>query len=554
MEIGRVVAAAVLLGTLLVAPFYVAHRTDQPSPGFLNVPMTHDMAQHVLALRDLDKGLRAGNYYPRWQSDFNAGYGLPWLNYYSPGFYYASEVVHLALPDAANAFFFVSLCCMVGSGLALYYFLRFFYSPVSCAVAAGLYMVAPYHMLDLYHRGALPEFAGFFLVPLVFVFVFLTATRGRPQDYAGLAVSYGLQLFTHLPVGYLMTLTLAIYVLLWAAMERDWRIPVRVAAGGTLGALLSAIYWLPALRESRFIQEYYTVTFPYADSFLPVSVPGHETDVLMNQFFIAHVVTLLAAIVAWRFLRPAGPSGIEGPSVRLHTRLLTVMGIAVTLMATPLASGVSRVIPKLEQVLFPWRWLVVGAFLGVVPVAAAVERLRGLPASPRKAMWTSVIAMLLAGNAWAMEHTVMRWALQNPDLPVPATRVDTLFFPAGAASPQILRGSAKARLVNGGGSVQVVRWEPFYREISVDLERAATLRLRTYNFPGWIGRLDGQPAEVHSDHEGIQILELPAGRHRVEVLLVNTPVQTAGAVISGLALCVICGLLLAGKFRAIQRP
>ena len=98
---------AFLLAALLVAPFFRTRGTA--------VPKTHDMDQHLAAFEDFHQGLRAGNLYPRWQAGFNWGYGLPWLNFYQPGFYYLAEPAYLALHDSTEAFLVVSVLAMAAS-------------------------------------------------------------------------------------------------------------------------------------------------------------------------------------------------------------------------------------------------------------------------------------------------------------------------------------------------------------------------------------------------------------------------------------------------------
>src|SRR5437773_6553752 len=103
-------------------------------------------------------------------------------------------------------------------------------------------MMGPYHVLDLYWRGAMPEFVGFILVPLIIYFAFKVGAEGRARHYAGLGLFHGLFLMTHIPVAFLMTYALGFYALVWAARARDWRIAFRVSLGVSIALVLSAIY------------------------------------------------------------------------------------------------------------------------------------------------------------------------------------------------------------------------------------------------------------------------------------------------------------------------
>lgn len=558
-------ATALLLGTMLAAPFFLARRVPNPNgTGILKqVPSTDDMEQHLAVLEDFEKGLRAGNPYPRWQAGFDNGYGLPWLNFYPPGFYYLAEAVHLVLRDWIDTLFAVSVLSLAASALAFYRFARLFYGPVPCAVGALFYLLAPYHVLDLYWRAALPEFMGFVFVPLILYFAFLSAKYGRGRQLAGLGLCYGLFLLTHWPVAYLLTLALAVYVMVWAVAEKNWRIPARVAGAGVLGLLLSAIYWLPAALELRFVQEYWSTVFPYHSSYLPFWPVRTVMEGLLNQSLALEGFALLAAIVVLGVVssHEAKPHGRpskrreqlvradpirEAGSARSQTGFLMMTGVVAALMVTPPAFYVSRLIPKMEVVYFAWRWLLVISFFAAVAVAAALERLRNRAAVSSRMLWiyrAGIVAAVL-WNSWTTVQGVVQGAFTHPNLQRPASRLEGLFFPRGATPPNMLPDTPRVVPRPEGAQVQILRWEPLHREVVVAARRDSTLRLKSYNFPGWVGRLDGRPVEVHSDENGVQMIEVPSGQHRIEISFVNTLPRTSGAVISALALSLACGLIL----------
>lgn len=525
---------ALLLGSLLVAPFFRGRANA--------VPKTHDMDQHLAVFEDFDQGLHAGKLYPRWQSGFNWGYGLPWLNFYQPGFYYLAEPVYLAVHDSTEAFLIVCILAMAGSGLAFFWFARLFYSPIPSAVGALLYMMAPYHIIDLYIRGAFPEFIGFVFAPLIFGAAFLTGRFGRPRHYAGLAVSVALLMFMHLPTAYLVLIALSFYGLLWTAVERNWRIPVRIAAAGALALLTSAMYWLPAIRDADLIDEYYTQSFPYASAYLPYYPVKDDVAGMLNKSFFIEAGLLIAAIL----LLSAISSRSKNPDspTRLHTRMLLASGILSLFLITELSESVSSWIPKLQIVLFPWRGLLSASFFAAVAAAAVLHRLeqRSGPAwrwSYRAGATAVILFHLVAGGE------IVLWAFDQPNLQRVPFYADGIFYPHLATPPYQLTDSPKAMLTTGQGRADVVRWEPFLRQVDVTAEQAAVVRLRTYNFSGWTAGVDGHPVAIESDKDGVQTVSVPQGTHRIEVRFNNTSLQSASAAMSELGALLLLGLLAA---------
>jgi len=563
---------AFLLGSLLVAPFF---RTRGNA-----VPATHDMDDHLATLEDFDQGLRAGSFYPRWQSGFDWGYGLPRLNYYQPGLYYLAEPAYLALHDSTEALLVVCVLAMAGSGLAFFWFARLFYSPIPSAVGALLYMAAPYHLIDLYIRGAFPEFTNFVFAPLIFGSAYLACRFGRPRHIAGLGLCIGLSIFTHLSTAYLEMIALAFYVLAFAAVERNWRIAARAAAGCALALLGTAVYWLPAAWEAGLVDQYFATAASYQASYLPYFRPYDDVGRMLSQSLFIEAALLLAAMVLLGATgsplpKTSGGKGKrrkEAPSpnidrdagldaaTRLQTRLLLATGIFSIFMVMGFLEFALGWIPKIVEVVqFAWRGLLPVSLFAAAAVAAVLHRLnerrldaRWLGSPAWRWGYRGGVALLILGHLLA-GGVIARYAFDQPNLRRRPFFADGIFYPHGATPPYQLPNSPKAMLTSGRGQAKVVRWDWFFREVDVTAEQAAILRLRTYNFPGWTSRLDGHPAatrsdigsDIESDLDGAQTVAVPAGHHRIEVRFGSTPVRTAGAAISALGVFLLLGLLVA---------
>ena len=81
----------------------------------------------------------------------------------------------------------------------------------------------------------------------------------------------------------------------------------------------------------------------------------------------------------------------------------------------------------------------------------------------------------------------------------------------------------------------------------------ATLNFPIIYWPGWQAFIDGQPIETRAAPDlGYIQIDVPRGEHRVEFKLGNTPIRTAGEIISLIALIVI-GLASVPLLRAVSR-
>lgn len=560
-----VTITALTVSIIAVIPFYFSRRERAPgSDTVFRLIDTHDLWMHLFIMDQFDKVLRSGVIYPRWIPDINRGYGLLNMIYYPPGFFYLTSAVHSVVADWVYTLFVVSALALAGSGLALYFLARTFYSKGASVIAALVYILIPFHMLDLYWRGALPQFVGYAFLPLVIYFTFRLGREGRARYCAGLGFTLGLYLLTHLPVALLLMYALGFYAVVWSLKERDFRIGLRIASGVSLGLLLGAIYWLPATIESKYVYENASIWYPYDESYitlLPVKegIPYFTFWSLLNQVFAAHAVALIIPVIVLLFAVPSkAPTAGEPPMYqstepRSHrwspTSMWIVMGIAAVFMCTSLSIYVSRLLPKIQVAVPAWRWLVIASAFTALLVGACVDRLRKGSELCGRRLWgyRALLGGAMAFALWVSVHGTIVGALSNWTYKPKAVVTELLepnFTPKQASRPDDLPDTPAVVIAPAGGSSEIISWEPQHRQIAVKLEVPSIVRLKSYNFPGWIARIDGQPAPVSSDNDGAQTLNVPPGIHRIEVLFVNTPPRVAGLALSGLALMLIPGLIV----------
>jgi hypothetical protein len=581
-----------IIATLATAPFYLARKgaASPPYNPIVPVPETHDMAQHLAVMYQFHEALMAGNIYPRWQPDFNGGYGLPWLNYYQPAVFYFIEAIYLVARDWVITLLVFSILILASSGLAFYLVARLFYSCSASLIAAFFYMLAPYHTLDLYWRGALPEYTGFAFIPVIVYFAFKTGEYGNARMLAGLSLFGGLYLMSHVPVAYLLILTLGFYGMTWAFIKKDIRVVLRIIFGLALAILLSSIYLIPAVLEFGLVTEPFSSLFQYHKSYITL-MPG--ADAFGRSINISFVFLVLALVVAFIVLhsgrkseilntvahsqtdvaarktqkskrRRSTRSGQADPEAGfsgqgredisksiLQTRLFEIMAVATIFMATPYSIYISRLIPRINSVCFAWRWLVIACFCIAFVLTAAIDFLIKRPEWKPIKVWgyrTAVGAIILA-NIWISVNPIMLGSFDRGNLNAPPDRMERGFVPKGGAAPPILPASPNFSFVSGTGKMESIIWEPLYRAVTLDLKDLSIVRVKTYNFPGWIARIDGKSVEITADSSGAQLISVPAGNHRLELIFTNTPVRNIGTILSLLAFIMICGPFVFSRTR-----
>src|SRR5438309_2066139 len=145
--------------------------------------------------------VRDGHLYPRWLPHAWSGLGNPTFYFYPPLFFWVSAAIDTVTFGGLPPERFTPLATLLFlavSGFAMRAWLEEHVTPRRALLGAIAYIVAPYHLYDIYLRGALAEASTYALVPLV-ALALKGLADGRLRYLPFLAIAYGALLLTHLP-------------------------------------------------------------------------------------------------------------------------------------------------------------------------------------------------------------------------------------------------------------------------------------------------------------------------------------------------------------------
>jgi hypothetical protein len=549
------IIGVLLMGTGVVAPFYLAHLERAPDGRTIwRLIDTHDLPNYMPMMEQFDKVLKSGVFYPRWTPDFNSGYGTATANFYPPGTFYINSLINTVVNNWFITLFILCALSLGASCLAFYLLARNFYGRMASSVAAVLYTLLPYHQMDLYWRGAVPEFVGFVFLPVILLFAYRLGSKSHYRYYAGLGLFYGLYLLTHMPVGYLFTYTLAVYAVLWAIRERDLGIALRIAGGMGIGLLISAIYWLPAALEGKYVYEWASEIFPYHLSYITMLPALGSFDKHVQDAFSYNALVLIVTIVTLITLSKTlasrrhtsdqdqpPPKGLDQ-----QTRLWLILGIVTPFMSTSFSIYISRLIPKIQIAVPPFRWLAISSVFTSLLVAATIDLLRRSHSLRPKyeLAYKTALCVVIALNLWLTVHGIIFGAFSQQTYSAIAFQgfSDSGFTPKDATRPAELPNTSSVVIKPEGGAVEILKWLPTHREIAVRVDQPSDIRLKTYNFPGWTARIDGSVVPLLSDQDGVQQITVPPGIHNLQTTFETTLPRTMGTVLSALGLILVIAL------------
>lgn len=101
--------------------------------------------------------------------DFSNGFGYSWNFFYGAFTTYGIILFKIITGTYITGYKLYAFLVLLFSGFFMYKFVSRMTSNKNIGVLAGvLYMIAPYHLTDLYTRNAIAEFTSFLFLPLVF--------------------------------------------------------------------------------------------------------------------------------------------------------------------------------------------------------------------------------------------------------------------------------------------------------------------------------------------------------------------------------------------------
>ncbi len=364
---------------------------------------SHDGLFHVFRLAALDGAARTGVLYPRWFPDLAFGYGQPVLNYYGPLSYYIGLPFTLLGLSADSALKLVLAIGLLVSAVSMYRFARLHLQPLPSLIAGVVYAILPYHLLDIYVRGALAESLAFAWIPLaLWAFDRLIQDDRRPWIiWAGLSsTTLAALLVTHSLSALIFAPVLAAYALLLLIRRRQSRTVGRMFLAVALAALISSFYWLPVLLEARYVGLGHGASQGYRDHLVSlsslVSVSPkypYALDSSTGPTFPLGLVQVL--VLAMALVIPFGPS--RGRRV---AALFLVVGYLSAFMLTTASVPVWRAFEGVLALLqYPWRFQLLTALATAFLAGALVQRLV-LCGSTRRA--AAGLFLLLPVYAWAL--------------------------------------------------------------------------------------------------------------------------------------------------------
>jgi len=515
-------------------------------------PMHDDIS--AMRLLEMDKCFADGQIPCRWVPDMGFGYGYPQFNYYAPLPYYIMEVFHLGglgYLDSVKAGFILSF---VLSGVGMYLLGKSLWGKSGGFVSALFYAYLPYRAVDAFVRGAVGELYAFAILPFVFL-VCKNTLNGDKKAKLLLALSTAALLTSHNITSMIILPFLIGWIVFIIVNQKLRLLPdfrkriIDLIVGFIWGFGLSAFFTLPAFFERNLVH-IETLTggyFNYLAHFVSLGQllfsnywgygtseagPWDEASFTIGLF---HWGTALLAVIVAYILK----SRKKIPLVLFWI----VCGIVSAFMAHSRSTFIWKALPFTSFIQFPWRFLLLSGFFFSTAVGAISLF---FPKGAKKMLYVSLISIVLilfyagifkpskwikitdaekfSGDSWQRQQTVSIFDY----LPIDVTEGPKAAAPE---SPLVLSGQG-----------EVANWQKGtnWQKGKIKVYEKARVELPVYYFPGWGVTANNIAQKINYENKLALIsVDLEQGEYEMEARLKNTPIKTAGNMITLIMLMAI---------------
>lgn len=502
---------------------------------------------------------RVANYYlaakqdqipPRWAPNLDSGYGSAVFNFTYPLPYLISAVIFMALPTMITTSLNLTIILTTVSGVLGIYFLarQFSLPPWRSAIAAVLYLAAPYTLINIYSRTALGEIAFFALLPWVMWGVenIIRKKKGSLLLSVFLVIDLSLLFISH-QTSLIITLpVLAIYYWIRTKAKSEFialikqTIPIVV-----ISLLLTAWYWLPALMEKQYVIldrtstiTNYLTQFPQRWSFFFHQITNLDRLNTFKMVSVGYSSWIIFLISLWITTKKK----VTDKKIILY--LLGTITLA-TLLMMPFSRPLWLISGLGNYLQYPWRLLSI-LTLCTVLLFIHISKIKLFENNYWLAI-ALVVTSLLSMSIYAQPRGFQEWSDHelfeyfkttttfNEFQPIWAAEY-TRHFPEGKISfrvPQQDLYDNEALQSADYASLEIQNWSGSQMSYSVKTDEPVEVIQKTYHFPGWELKINNQIHEIfYQDKEfpGHITYSLDSGEHQIQLEFTqNTPSRKIGS-------------------------
>lgn len=514
-------------------------------------PQTFDEWAHLLTQNGFFQSLSQGSFPVSW-IDTVSNYGSP-----------LGQIAHqttsyigaLFYTFTGNTLLSYNLTLLLGSilGTILYYlFLRFHFSYLGSLAGAVLFTFAPYRILNIYIRGALPEFFSASFIPLLLIGTHLLFIKKSLSGIIFIFLGSMLLALSHpmmLVIGFGLVAFYLVYSLLnLKSFKQQFKYLFLFLITSLLGILIASYYLFPLVTEIKYFyhgqigKNLIAYEFLNSDQFFVerwnysnASSPGVRENRLQLGIIECLILLVTAGMVIYKKFS------------NQHIPKIVFCWLAAGMCFTFLMTVGSQVLYEniffLSGLQFPWRFLTALVFIPPLLLAYLIDQ------APYQKIFFLLIILTIAllrfpqlygKNYIQFPESRYSFAKVNPH----GTDMNTIW--SGPAYDYPVKYQ-KYEIIEGDGTITDATVTPTAREYNLTASSAVRVIDYTFYFPGWKLYVNNQQTTLEYQdpgYRGVITYRLPAGNYTIQLIYEDTKIRLLSKIISGISLVFVASLVI----------
>lgn len=499
------------------------------------LPPTHDGEYHIIRFYEFDKTLRGGDWYPRWAPDLNNGYGVPLFNYVYPLPNYVASLLHLFGISFIDAFKLQMFFATILGGIFFYLWIKGFWGNLGGIVSSVFYIFSPYRFVDIYIRGSVGEVWALAFFP-AFLWAITRYMQNKQKIFSILSsIFLSLIIFSHNILALMFFIFSIFYIGFFIYQDKNKKyLILNTFYIMLLGLGISAIFWLPAIYESKYVTglQIFDVTVHFPELYqliIPTWGSGFSGAGLQNelsfQIGVANLIGVFLSLIAIII------QIIRKQKLFFYTIFFLVWFIFTLFLMIDISKPVWKMVPLMNYFQFPWRLLSLEILFASF-LAGSIFSLR--------LNWIKLpIFLFLIFLSFGLGIGYTKPAYYH-------NRNDNYYiarsnFIDGTNSPgdlfntiwsnrNLIKQKEKIVVEHGRAIIVYVRPTEYVFRVEADLD--SQVIVNTAYFPGWKAFVDKKEVKIVPDHNGLISFRAPAGTSVIQVQFKDTPVRSFGVLLS----------------------
>lgn len=485
---------------------------------FIGIPDNYDLLQHLRFARTFYGEIQNFNISPGWAAADNAGFGSVGVRFYPPLAYVVLAATQLITNSWFDSLWTNILLWMFVGSLGLFFWAKEWLPAPQGAIAAVLYMLAPYHLFQVYQGFFFAEFVASAILPFCFLFAGRIVGRGRFIDVILFAIAFSALVLSHTPSTIIGLLSLAVYTAILLERRHLVRSCLGFLAASAISLAATSFHWVRFVTEHAWVkhnspQFYGSGYYDYSTYFFPMFFNSAEkyTQRLLWAYDIIIILTILlfiplCVLFVSRFFANRGRTN------QRHLIALGITGLFAFFMASAASSFIWNSVGFLQKLQFPWRWLSVASLVGAVVFVIGVAEVSRLWPAMKRPIIYGVISIMFVILLYDITQQVMPSApLYRQDLSARIEKIDSeegcaCWWPIWADSAALQNTK---RVAAGSRVVEISEWNAKKRSFSFAAGTETNARISTFYYPHWKAEVNGVAVNVENAPDSAISIAIP---------------------------------------------